>query len=290
MRYLDLNIFREVQVRLAELGLYEGRIDGAFGEGSRTALFTLFSRYAERVGGEVISPPYKTDEDACGLTYFLQVNLKNYNFYLGKTDMIWGVNTSQAFKDFLDEYCMNFDLPLYSAAWSKLVSVEFVEKIREWVKRVELPTDAVDWAMACMYFESGGTFLPNKQNEGGSNAWGLLQFMSGAAKDLKIPLEEIKSMTQLEQLERCVFPYWEINMKRYGKFERLDDMYFAVLRPKSIGSKPDNILFRQGELAYKQNIGLDPVPRKGYILAGQVSATIYSRYYPGMAPKNRRLR
>lgn len=284
MTFFELNFIKDVQVRLVESTLYDRRIDGIWGEGSRKALLSLMSQYGDLVGKPVnmVNPLGNSVEE---IFKFIKVHLMYFGFYTGELDTGYDDEMKSGFISLVANYCLKKTLPVYYMAYSKEVPLEFTTAVRQWAIDKELNKEVPNYLMAVMKFESG--FDPQRQNMAGAQAFGLLQFMSAAAEDLKIPLSEIRQMGQQEQLVRCVFPYLELVMKRYGKLHTLEDFYLAVFRPKSIGSSADSVLFREGSIAYKQNRGFDK-NKVGYITVGQIMSKIYDIYYTGVLPQNRR--
>lgn len=63
--------------------------------------------------------------------------------------------------------------------WGKKVSAPFRVRIVEIGHNLGVDPD---FLMACMAFESGGTFSPSIKNAAGSGAIGLIQFMPSTAQ------------------------------------------------------------------------------------------------------------
>ena len=147
--------------------------------------------------------------------------------------------------------------------------------------------------MGCMAFESGYTFSPSKQNNGGSYYFGLIQFGKAAAADLGTTVPALIAMTQMQQLE-YVFKYFEMWMKRGKKYTQLEDFYLTIFYPAAVGMKADQPLFvkfldsaeTKLNKNYVQNSGFDK-NKDNVITIGEISDTLYEVYFNGMNPKNR---
>lgn len=143
-----------------------------------------------------------------------------------------------------------------SLVWGAKVSSRFRDRLFEMCARLgwDDPKDEhANWLMACIAFETGGTFDPNCRNLAGSNAIGLIQFMPSTAKDLGTSTERLSCMSaegQLRYVEMYFLPYAK-------RIHSMEDMYMAILMPKYIGKPLDSILFTKGGTAYRQNSGLD---------------------------------
>lgn len=141
---------------------------------------------------------------------------------------------------------MMMDLPQAPAP----VSPSFAQKVSEVSQRLGMdPTHL----MQIMNFETGGTFSTSMQNQAGSGATGLIQFMPSTAENMGTTTQHLARMTpeqQLDYVEQYFTPY-------KGKLGNLQDAYMAVLYPKAIGKSPETVLFKQGTPEYFQNAGLD---------------------------------
>lgn len=129
----------------------------------------------------------------------------------------------------------------------------------------QLGLDA-DKLMACMAFETGGTFSPSVKNAAGSSGLGLIQFMQATHTSmLKLypTLAKVAAthgdLARLTATQQLTFVYYYF--KSFGtklSAWSLEDIYMAILFPKAIG-KPLSwaMPWAAGSLAYKQNSGLD---------------------------------
>lgn len=296
MNYRLLNAIRDIQVTSKECGLYlAGSIDGKWGRGSADAVKVILHDYNYRVNGSraEISPlPFPTavmTEEAA--LKVIQTNLKLLKLYDGAADGVMGSGTWGAWLKAVNSYKAYNRVPYLSLCWSKRVSKAFTDKVVAGCKARNWYVGAADHLMGCMYFESGGTFDPAKQNNGGSKYFGLIQFGALAAKDLGIPLEDIIKMSQLDQLD-LVFTYFDMWAKRGKKYARLEDFYLTIFYPAAVGKKPDEVLFRKnGNTAlevksYLQNNGFD-YNKDDVITIGEINDRLYKVYYEGMLPSNR---
>ena len=148
-------------------------------------------------------------------------------------------------------------------AWGAKVSPEFKAGVL-WIED-ELQLNA-DNLMACMAFETGGTFSPKIKNAAGSSGLGLIQFMSFTHKAMvqRYPnLAKIApthaDLAKLSAHQQLSFVYYYF--RQFGadfSDYTLEDTYMTILFPKAVG-KPNDwpMPWEYGELAYKQNKGLD---------------------------------
>jgi hypothetical protein len=137
-------------------------------------------------------------------------------------------------------------------AWGAKVSPTFKARVL-WMAD-SLGCDPSD-LMACMAWESGESFAPDKKNMAGSGATGLIQFMPTTAKTLGTTTTALAKMTAEDQL-RFVYEYFK---PFAGMLHNLGDVYMAILWPKGIG-KPDSfVLFNRTTtpVTFRQNAGLD---------------------------------
>lgn len=124
-------------------------------------------------------------------------------------------------------------------------------------------------------FETGPyPFSPAARNPQ-SGATGLIQFVEPTAKRLGFTLEELASMSFIEQLERAVEPYFEPSR---GKLNSLADVYLAVFWPAAVGKSDDFVIAREGApgyegQAYDQNSKFDR-QGKGWYTRGDVVAEV----------------
>lgn len=168
-------------------------------------------------------------------------------------------------------------------AWGAKVSEEFCNKVLKICSESFSFEQAPSDLMACMAFESGGTFSPNIQNAAGSGAVGLIQFMPSTAKDLGTSSELLASMSAEDQLD-----YVQAYFKPYiSRIHSLSDMYMAILMPKYVGTPDDVKVFLEGTISYRQNLGLD-TNKDGVVTKGEICARLYAKRSEGLSPSNSR--
>lgn len=282
-----VNAIKDLQVGLIESRLYTGAIDGVWGKGSVAAVNTLLSLAAKKRNISLPSGS-NTANTPDAILKDIQVSLKTLGLYNGQPDGLYGDGTSFAFYTVNKEYRTDNNLPEWDICWSKRVSTDFTQSVKDWADK---PTVNLGWrgahcAMGIMGFESAGTFDPAKKNMAGAEAYGLIQFMAPAASDLGVTLSFLKGLNQLDQLV-YVYKYFEMRMKQYGKFTRLDDFYLSVFYPKAIGHNPNEVIFTKGQNGFTQNQGLD-INKDNMITIAEISQRIYASYFEGMQLINRR--
>lgn len=178
----------------------------------------------------------------------------------------------------------------YDIAWSGSPNVTdaFVAKVKDICAKLQTNADGPGQLMSCMAFETGETFSPSIQNGAGAQAFGLIQFMKGAASDMGVTLDQLKVMTALQQLD-----YVYLYFKRFtGKIKSLDDFYLAIFYPAAMGKPENTVLFYRDlaktSLAYKQNSGLD-LNKDGQITIAEICSIIRAKHAKGMRPENRKV-
>lgn len=138
--------------------------------------------------------------------------------------------------------------------------------------------------MACMSFESAGTFDSKVKNPK-SSATGLIQFMNATSRDvLKIPHTDLAKMTPEDQLNE-VYKYFKWVIDTFGPVSGTADTYMAIFRPATVGKPSETPLFVKGTDAYAVNTGLD-VNKDGRILKVEAAGKIIERLALGMRPEN----
>lgn len=140
----------------------------------------------------------------------------------------------------------------FKLAWGSAVTGQFAHALLQLCGELGWVNDQASDLMACMAFETGGTFSPSVVNRAGSGATGLIQFMPLTARGLGTTTGHLSLMTAVEQLD-----YVKAYFKPYAhRINNLSDMYMAILMPKYISAPQTAILFDSG-IAYRQNAGLD---------------------------------
>ncbi|GAB4421455.1 MAG: hypothetical protein OHK0039_36230 [Bacteroidia bacterium] len=180
-------------------------------------------------------------------------------------------------------------LPLFSGVRKPLYLIEkaahyvqdtsgFEAKVRDISHALNVPPE---WLMAVIHHES--RFDPRIRNMRGSGATGLLQFMVPAVRDLndrmgtRYYMRDIQQMSAIDQLD-LVYEYLQTVRERYGEFERLSDLYLAVLYPRALEQDPCYTLFSKPSKTYSQNAGLDE-DRDGSITIKDIERR-FKRMYP----------
>lgn len=152
---------------------------------------------------------------------------------------------------------------------NQFVTDEFITEVENIAGRLSTKPEHL---LAAMSFETGGSFDPAKQNK--IKATGLIQFIPPTAQALGTTVDKLKAMTSVEQLE-----FVEKYMDDFkGKLNTLEAVYTSILSgsPK----KPNDVLFRQGTLAYKLNPldwNLD-----GKITAAEATTIVAARLFGGV--------
>lgn len=138
--------------------------------------------------------------------------------------------------------------------------------------------------MACMSFESAGTFDSKTKNPK-SSATGLIQFMAATSRDvLKIDHSLLAKMTPEDQLNE-VYKYFKWVIDTFGPVSGTADTYMAIFRPAAVAKPSETPLFVRGTDAYAVNTGLD-VNRDGLILKAEAASKIIERLALGLQPEN----
>jgi hypothetical protein len=134
-----------------------------------------------------------------------------------------------------------------------------------------------DYLMACMAFETGGTFSPSIKNAAGSGATGLIQFMPSTAKHLGTTVEALAKMDAVQQLD-YVESYFKLVRK---SIRTLEDVYMSILYPAAVGRAADSSLFTKGKKTYEQNAGFDS-NKDGIITPAEISVKVRAMYTKGL--------
>lgn len=293
MKVSTQNAIKDCQVLIKEAQLYTGGFDGSWGPGTAGGLSKMIQDYAgRRLGNRSLVSAISQGSGDAGAEQGckdLQRTLQSIKLYTGAIDGVLGKGSLGSLQVIFEDYRAANGTPVYDVAWSASVPAAFIARIKAWVKSMALNPSAVSWLMACMAFESGGTFSPSIQNAAGSQAFGLIQFMKPAASDLGTTLEALKAMTQMQQLE-FVFKYFEFWARAGKTYTQLEDFYLTIFYPAAVGMKPDQVLFDSSNpkylKSYTQNKGFD-FDKDGSITIGEISSTVRNKYYAGMLPEKR---
>jgi hypothetical protein len=145
------------------------------------------------------------------------------------------------------------------------VSPEFKQKVIQISHEIGIDPNHL---MAVMAFETGGSFNPSEENPL-SRATGLIQFMPSTARNLGTSIDQLRTMTAVQQLD-FVRKYF---LPFKNKLKNIEDTYMAVLLPKAIGTPNDSVLWEIGTIQYEQNSGLD-LNRDGTITKAEAAAQV----------------
>lgn len=207
-----------------------------------------------------------------------QQKLKDLGFYEGKVDGIWGPLSQAALEASRGEKVVSPAFDTTRIIWGKKVSKEFILKVRDIAKKLQMPTEGANWLMACMAFETGETFSPTIKNGAGAPYYGLIQFGDAAAKDAGTTVAALLKMTAEQQLD-YVYNFF----KPYtGKIKTLSDCYMRILWPAAVGKPEDYVIFDQAvrPTAYVQNKGLD-INKDGKVTKAECAAKVQQKYERG---------
>lgn len=145
--------------------------------------------------------------------------------------------------------------------WDK-VTPEFEKRLREIATDLGVkPADL----MACINFETFGTFSSNIQVTTGGSAIGLIQFIPRYLPDAARTLlgggtnDELRSalasQTPVQQLD--IVKAFLSQRQFAGKLTDVSDLYMAIHYPKAVGKPGDFVLYERGSREYADQPGLD---------------------------------
>lgn len=109
-------------------------------------------------------------------------------------------------------------------------AVEFIAKVKAISKQLGIDPN---WLMLCMNIETAGTFDPKIENKM-SHATGLIQFMPSTARGLRTSIEELRTMTNVQQLDFVL----KFLAPHTNKMKSYVDVYLSIFYPVAVG-KPD---------------------------------------------------
>jgi hypothetical protein len=150
-----------------------------------------------------------------------------------------------------------------------------------------------DFLMACMAFETGGTFSPSVKNAAGSSGLGLIQFMQATydsmvkrhpnLRDVSASHDALAHLTAQQQLTFVY--YYFLDFGKDLSAWKLEDVYMAILYPAAIGKPLDwKMPWAAGSLAYKQNSGLD-ANKDQTVTKAEAAAGVQKKYVLGQQLK-----
>lgn len=149
-------------------------------------------------------------------------------------------------------------------AWGQKVSAPFRRKVLAVAQRIGCDPSHL---MACMWFES--KLNPAAVNSL-SGASGLIQFMPKTAIALGTTVEQIREMSDVDQLDLVERYFLENGYA--GRIPTLADVYMAIFWPRAIGRPDDYQIVTDPEsAAYVQNRGLD-LNKDGTITKGEAAS------------------
>lgn len=123
-----------------------------------------------------------------------------------------------------------------------------------------------DWLMTVMYAESKLNHLAESSV---STAVGLIQFLASTLSGLGVTTEQIKAMSNVQQLDYVEKYFIKMNLK--GRMKSVYDVYLGVFSPKYVGMPDTTVMYKSGSTAYQSNRPLD-VDGDGKITVGNVKA------------------
>ncbi|EOW6619290.1 hypothetical protein ACVS9W_003895 [Cronobacter dublinensis] len=108
-----------------------------------------------------------------------------------------------------------------------------------------------NYIMACIALETGKTFRTDIKNPG-SSATGLIQFIDDTAKALGTSTQQLRLMDHVQQME-YVKKYFKMQADNVGvptEQWTLEDVYYAIFRPKTILLGPGDIVYQVSDGDY----------------------------------------
>ena len=198
--------------------------------------------------------------------------LKTLGYDPKGTDGLWGKNSEAAFQALVKSKGNSNVI-----SWGSKLTVEEIKAVKDMIARLNMKVSVND-LMACMAFETGGTFSPSVQNRS-TRATGLIQFMPNNAIAYGTTVEALAKMSVTQQLA-----YVAKHFQPYARKVQNLDVYFAILWPRAIGRPDDYALWTLGERAYMYNDGLD-LNKDGKVTKMEALHYIKNRYVLGFTPQ-----
>ncbi len=147
----------------------------------------------------------------------------------------------------------------------------FADRVRQISANLDIDPN---WLMAVFNFETAGTMDSAITNSIG--ATGLIQFMPSTARGLGVSTEELRTMSNVQQLyyvEKYLMPY-------KASMVRAIDVYMAVFFPAAMNKSPDWVIQTSRLSAEKigsQNPVFDVITKDGKITVAEVEKVFLSR-------------
>lgn len=170
--------------------------------------------------------------------------------------------------------------PIAGLAWGAKVSKLFRSRIRTMGTDFNLDPNL---PMACMAFETGGTFSPSVKNPG-SSATGLIQFVEKTAAFYRTSTAALALMTAEKQID-YVWLYFRDAIRAHGPITNLGDCYMAILNPSAMGQPDSFTMWVQGSSTYAANAGLD-ANKDHVITRAEAVARVAAKLAEGLQPQN----
>ncbi|HXH79858.1 peptidoglycan-binding domain-containing protein [Nocardioides sp.] len=204
----------------------------------------------------------------------LQRRLTEAGYDTKGTDGAWGRNTQAAYDAYRNDHPMairpgsgytspdGFDYTkIAHVQGNRHVTPEFLRGVEGVAQRLGTKPEHL---LTAMSYESG--FDPRADNPK-SSAFGLIQFMDDTRAGLGVTQEQLSRMTATEQL-----PYVEKYFEHHrGKLGSLEAVYTSILAGRP--AAPDDVLFREGSNAYRDNSQLD-INKDGRLTAAEATTVV----------------
>lgn len=146
--------------------------------------------------------------------------------------IVEGINKTSSQSDFMIKIAD--ELPVQGIGKK---TPSFIARLKEVASNLDVKPE---WLYAVMMSESGGN--PSARNPSGG-ATGLIQFMPATAEHLGTSTDELKAMSDVQQLD-----YVERFYKPFaGKMKSPTDVYMATFLPIFVGQPDNTIVGRQGD-------------------------------------------
>lgn len=132
-----------------------------------------------------------------------------------------------------------------------------------------------EWLLTVFAIETGDTFNPAIQNKL-SRATGLIQFLPSTLKTYGYTINELKEMSDIDQLD-LILEYYKRIIKWKGKIKSLEDAYFAVHAPSLVNKNIYHPVYHSGTLAYLYNKSND-LDKNGVVIKKEISYKVIKKF------------